>query len=409
VGCQPSGQETSPAPEELQVAGEGLTREGLSAIQEMLETAVADGRIPSAVASLHHDGARVWLGTAGEMGPGVAMREDAILPLASVGKMFTATAAMILHQRGVISLSDPVGDYIPEFFEVRVEVTDEAGESRLVPLQRPVTVYDLLTHSAGLTVTGDQFWEVWDEHAGVTTTAHFARALAGLPFFAHPGEEFRYGQTGASYEVLAAVIEIASEQTLEVFMNENIFEPLGLSDSYFFAPEEKSERVPAVYRMVDGVPQPNRAHGEVATRSTFFYGGGGVRSTADDVLHFARLFLEGGAVDGVRILEPETVEMMTRDQLGELAPERWLQRKPRLSLGLGAAVEYSEADAADAPSLYGWVGGGFAKLWVDRREGLIAFIAFPLTPPGDNELLDEFQERVYAALESPGAGTSRAP
>jgi CubicO group peptidase (beta-lactamase class C family) len=180
-------------------------------------------------------------------------------------------------------------------------------------------------------------------------------------------------------------------------MTENIFEPLGLDDSSFYLPAEKSDRLPAVYRRVDGELQLDRPRGEDFPRSTYFHGGGGVRSAPLDILRFARLFLEGGSVDGVRILKPETIQLMTSDHLGELAPEPW---KPRgLSWGLGAAVEQSaEQQAAGAPGKYGWVGGGFAKLWVDPEARLIAYVNFPLTPPGDNELLTEFEQRVYAAL-----------
>lgn len=396
--CQNGDPTPSAQPEEAaSVASRELSQEGLDAIQGMIDTAVEEGRIPAAIAMVALDGEVAWLGTAGEMEPGIPMRDDAILPLASVGKMFTATAAMILVERGVISLDDPVSQYIPEFADAKVEVTAEDGTTRLVAPETPITVYHLLTHTGGLKVTGDDFWAAWDTHVGNTTTTHFARALVEMPLQAQPGERFEYGQTGASYEVLGAVIEIASGQTLEEFMTENIFEPLDLDDSSFYLPEEKADRLPAVYRRVDGELQLDRPRGEDFSRSTFFHGGGGVRSAPLDILRFARLFLEGGSVDGVRILKPETIELMMSDHLGETAPEPW---KPRgLSWGFGAAVERSEEDkAAGTPGKYGWVGGGFAKLWVDPRERLIAYINFPLTPPGDNELLTEFDQRVYAAL-----------
>ena len=396
--CRNGDPTPSAQPEEVaSVASSGLSQEGLDAIQGMMDTAVEEGRIPAAIAMVALDGEVAWLGTAGEMEPGIPMRDDAILPLASVGKMFTATAAMILMERGVISLDDPVSQYIPEFADAKVEVTAEDGTTRLVAPEAPITVYHLLTHTGGLKVTGDDFWAAWDTHVANTTTTHFARALVEMPLQAQPGERFDYGQTGASYEVLGAVIEIASGQTLEEFMTENIFEPLDLDDSSFYLPEEKSDRLPAVYRRVDGELQLDRPQGEDFSRSTFFHGGGGVRSAPLDILRFARLFLEGGSVDGVRILEPETIELMMSDRLGETAPEPWKLRGR--SWGFGAAVERSEEQkAAGTPGKYGWVGGGFAKLWVDPQERLIAYINFPLTPPGDNELLAEFDERVYAAF-----------
>ena len=371
--------------------------EGIEAIQGMMEQAVADRRITAAIAMLARGSEMVWLGTAGEMAPGTPMRSDAILPLASVGKMYTATAAMILYERSVIALDDPVSKYIPEFADVRIQVTDKAGQTQLVGPHQPITVFHLLTHTGGLTVDGDEFWAAWDAHVGKTTTTHFARDLAALPLQSQPGERFEYGQTGASYEVLGAVIEISSGQTLEQFMLENIFEPLDLDDSFFYLPAEKSERLPEVYRMVDDELQLDRAHGEDFSRSTFFHGGGGVRSAPADIQKFGRLFLQGGSVDGVRILKEETIAMMMSDQLGDKAPQRW---KPRgLSWGFGAAVEYAPEDVeAGVPGQYGWVGGGFAKLWIDPKEGLIAYINFPLTPPGDNKLLIEFEEQVYAAL-----------
>lgn len=378
-------------------ADDGFSTEGIEAIQDMMEQAVADRRITAAVAMLARDSKMVWLGTAGEMTPGVPMRSDAILPLASVGKMFTATAAMILYERGVIALDDPVSKYIPEFADVRIEVTNEAGQAKLVPPDRPITVFNLLTHTGGLTIDGDEFWAAWEANTGKTTTSHLARELAALPLQSQPGEHFEYGPTGASYEVLGAVIEISSGQTLEQFMLENIFAPLGLEDSYFYLPSEKSERSPEFYRVADGKLQLDRAYGEDFTRSTYFHGGGGVRSDAADIQKFARLFLNGGSVDGLLILKPETVALMMSDQLGDRAPERW---KPKgLSWGFGAAVRHSPGDIEAVTGQYGWVGGGFAKLWIDPKEKLIAYINFPLAPPGDNELLNEFEQRVYAAIE----------
>ena len=378
-------------------ADDGFTPEGLNAIGDMMEQAVADRRTTAVIAMLARDSEIVWLETAGEMTPGTPMRSDAILPLASVGKMFTATAAMILYDRGVIALDDPVSNYIPEFADVKVQITDETGQTKLVAPDQPITIYHLLTHTGGLTVDGNEFWAAWDEHVGKTTTTHLARELAAMPLQSQPGDYFNYGQTGASYEVLAAVIEISSGQTLEQFMVENIFAPLDLEDSFFYVPAEKSDRLPAVYRMVDGELRLDRAHGEDYSRSTFFHGGGGVRSAPEDILKFGRLFLDGGSVDGVRILKAETVTLMMSDQLGHKAPEHW---KPMgLSWGFGAAVEYSREDIeAGVPEKYGWVGGGFAKLWIDPKERLIAYIGFPLAPPGDNGLLDEFEKRVDTAM-----------
>lgn len=364
------GAETPPPGEPL------FTEAGLAAIHDFMQAAVRDGRAPAATVLLARDDEILWLETAGEMGPGLPMRDDAILQLASIGKIYTATAAMILVERGRIALDDPVSKYIPEFSKV------SPGS--------PITVFHLLTHTSGLTVDGDAFWAAWDANTEKTDTTAMARTLAALPLVAPPGEVFNYGPTGASYEVLGAVIEIASGQTLEAFMVENIFRPLGLDDTYFYIPPDKTARRPAIYRVVDGALRDHRAYGEPDVRSRYFYGGGGVQSTPRDVLKFARLFLHEGEVDGVRILKPETVRQMMSDQLGKLA-------SPRFTWGFGGAIQ----PLPGGGSVYGWTGGGFSVLWVDPALDLVAYFTMPLSPPGDNDLLADFRRLVYQARGSP--------
>lgn len=356
--------------------------DGLAAVQNLVDESVRSGRIPSAIAMLAHDGRIAWLHAAGEMGPDVPMRDDAIIPLASVGKMHTAVAAMILVEDEVLSLDDPVGKFIPEFTRLSPEV--------------PITVRHLLTHTAGLTVSGDDFWKVWNTHSGRTTATEFSRALAALPLQSRPGDKFDYGQTGASYEVLGAVIEIASGQTLEAFMTERLFEPLGLRDTHFYLPVEKRARLPAFFRHADGALKPDRAMGEEFPRGDYFHGGGGVQSSPQDIARFSRLFLEGGAVDGVRILAPATVALMMSDQIGALTPF-----PGGLSWGFGAAVR-TEPDGT--VTQYGWSGGGYATLIIDPVERTTAYFAFPIRPPGDNALLTEFRRLVREAKAPAAAG-----
>jgi CubicO group peptidase (beta-lactamase class C family) len=367
--------------------------EGLVEIQNRMEAAIRDGRIPSGIAMLACGNEIVWLATAGDMGPGTPMRDDVIIPLASAGKMYTAVAAMILCEQGVISLHDPVSKYIPEFSNVVIEVAHPSGNTDLVAPRIPITIYHLLTHTGGLQVSGDSFWAAWKAHSERTTTTDLARALAKLPLRSQPGEKFEYGAAGASYEVIGAVIEISTNQTLEAFMMDQIFEPIGLNDTYFYLPAEKSDRMPAFYRNVDGMLQLERPFGVDFPRTTFFHGGGGVESSPQDILRFMQLFLNDGIVDGVRLLTTETVHLMMTDHLGEKSPF-----SSGLSWGFGAAVLVTEGGE---PMQYGWVGGGYTTIWVDLREKLVAYFAFPVMPPGDSGLLDEFRRLVYSALGTP--------
>ncbi|MBI1187578.1 MAG: serine hydrolase [Alphaproteobacteria bacterium] len=381
-GCQHAvlEQETAAPAETVP----GFTAEGVRDLRALMDEAVAAGRIPSAVAMLAQDGRIVWLETAGEMGPGTPMRRDVIMPLASVGKLYTAVAAMILLERGVIDLDDPVRTTIPAFGEVRIAGPD--GE--LQAPQTPITIRHLLTHTSGLQLNGDAYWALWATHAGRTTTLAFAQDLARLPMRAEPGTLFEYGGTGGAYEVLAAVIETASGHTLEAFMQANIFAPLDLRETHFYVPRIHTARVPAFHRRIDDALRIETRYGEDAARSTYFYGGGGLASSPRDIHRFAQLILNDGEVDGVRLLRPDTVRAMMQDQIGALSPFG-----PALSWGYGAAV-----GRGPAAGQFGWVGGGYATLWVDRNSGLIAYFAFPVSPPGDNVLLTEFRRSVYAAM-----------
>jgi CubicO group peptidase (beta-lactamase class C family) len=345
-----------------------ISESGLASLDEFVQATVRDGRTKAALAVLASGDRIVWHGSAGEMAPGVPMRDDAILPLASIGKLYTATAAMILVERGQMALDDPVARFIPEY--------EGSG----------ITVRHLLTHTAGLTVNGDAFWNAWNTHAGKTTTLEMAKALVALPRTSPPGERFDYGATGASYEVLAAVIEKASGETLEKFLTENLFERIGLSETFFYLPPGLADRLPATWRKGEGGLVLARARGEQPPRSDYFYGGGGVQASARDLVRFARLFLEGGAVDGVRVLRPESVRQMMSDQLGDKAP-------PSLSWGFGAAVMKGPSGET---AQFGWNGGGYATFWIDPSRAMIAYFAMPLTPPGDGALLQEFRRLVYA-------------
>jgi len=171
--------------------------------------------------------------------------------------------------------------------------------------------------------------------------------------------------------------------------------PLALKDTYFYLPTDKSDRLPAFYRRAGDTLELVRAHGVDVPRSTYFNGGGGVAASPSDILRFAQIFLHDGTVGGVRILRPETVRLMMSDQLGERAP----QDGSGLSWGIGAAVP--QGTGAASPQQYGWVGGNYAVLWVDRGAQLVAYVAFPLLPPGDGALLNDFRRLVQAAIPQP--------
>jgi CubicO group peptidase (beta-lactamase class C family) len=360
----------------------------------MLESAVDARNIGSAVALIARDDDIVYLEAVGEAAPGVPMFEDAIMRLASVGKAFTAVAAMILYERGVLELDDPVSKFIPAFAEAKVAVDGSDGGSALVDPARPTTVRDLLTHTGGLSVASDEFEEAW-QATEATTTRDLAERIARTPMPAHPGETYEYGYYGSHYEVLAAVIEAASGQTLEAFLNENVFGPLGMNDSYFWVPEAKVDRLTAIYKLRGEPLSIDRARGDETERTTFFSGGGGVRSTVRDVFRFGQMILNGGALEGVRILSPKTVDLMSTDHVGDLMT--W--GGGEYGWGFGFAVRRRVRDyGIGSVGTLGWTGGSGAQWWVDPEEGLVAVLVTPFAPPPYWPVHERFERMMYAAV-----------
>lgn len=374
----------------------GMSTVRLDRIGEMMRAEVAAGHVGSAVGLVARDGRIVFLEAVGEAASDVPMFEDAIMRLASVGKGFTAVAALILYERDVLGLDDPVAGYIPAYADVQVaQDGDGGGEPELVEPKRPVTVRDLLTHTGGLTMTGEAFEEAWSATQGKTTSRDLAERIARIPLHAHPGEAYQYGSYGSSYEVLAAVIEAASGQTLEAFLEENLFHPLGMDDSHFWVPEEKLDRLAAIYRMRDGELSVDRARGDETPRTTFVHGGGAVRATVRDVLRFGRMLLNGGELDGVRILSAKTVALMTTDHVGDLLP--WGEGE--FGWGFGVAVRRRVRDyGIGTAGTFGWNGGSGAEYWVDPVEGIVAVLVAPYAPPAHWEINLKFERLMYAAV-----------
>jgi CubicO group peptidase (beta-lactamase class C family) len=384
----------------------GFSPERLERLHAMLEAEVTAGHLGSGVGLVARDGLIVYLGAVGEAAPGVPMFTDAIVRLASVGKGFTAVAALILYERGELDLDDRIADYIPTFSKARVAVTDADGATKFIAPERPLTIRHLLTHTGGLDLSSEAFERAWMATEAKTTTRDLAERIARLPMPAHPGTAFEYGSYGSSYEVLAAVIEQVSGRTLEEFFDENLFRPLGMTDSHFWVPESKLERLATIYRTRNGQLTVERPRGEETPRTTFMSGGGGVRSTVRDMYRFGQMLLNGGELDGVRILSPKTVSLMTTDHVAELQP--WGQTE--YGWGFGAAVRNRvRDDGIGSAGTFGWNGGSGAIYWVDPLEGIVAVLVTPVGPPPRWDIFDKFERLMYAAIVESRAFEMRAP
>lgn len=347
---------------------------------------------------------------------GEPMREDAIFRMASMTKAFTAVAALILVDEGSLSLDDEIADYLPEWAnpEVLVEVDPVDPLSYTsTPAENAITVRHLLNHTAGLSYRwhGDDLTPLY-QAAGITdgfehsemTVAEQSAALAGLPLAAEPGEAH---EVSLSQDVLGRLIEVVAGQPLDEFMSERIFQPLGMTDTHFWVPESKVTRIPTLHRpspeggleRVDSTGE-NIVLGPMAYAPDYHYagtmsylsGGAGIACTAEDFLRFLRMLHHGGELDGVRILQPESVAAMTQNQIGEFDNTFG-------KYGYGVAIQDDLAAEATSGRVgsYFWGGFFYTRFWVDPQEELIGLILAQQWDP-TNTRIGEVRTAVYSAI-----------
>ncbi len=338
----------------------------------------------------------------------VPMRKDAIFRLASMSKAVTSVAAMMLVEEGKLRLGDPVSKFLPAFKQTSVAVAGTGTRVGVVPAKREVTVRDLLTHTAGISYGSGPASEQW-KAAGMygwyladrkEPIAPLMERLASLPFDAQPGEKFVYGY---NTDILGAVIEKASGMPLDEFFRTRIFVPLKMNDSSFFLPPEKRDRLAVVYSAgPDGkivrAPEPGTGQGEfVEGPRTCFGGGAGLVASANDYARFLQMLLNGGELEGVRLLSPKTVELMTSNHVKRLYGD------DGIGFGLGFAVteQVGPAGRYDTVGSYSWGSAYYSTFWVDPKEQLVAVFMTQLIPAGALDLQDRFRTLVYQSIVGP--------
>jgi CubicO group peptidase (beta-lactamase class C family) len=394
----------------------GFSAERLARVDSTFDRMVASGELVGAVALVLRDGVPVYERAFGwaDREAGRRMGADAIFRIASQTKALTSVAIMILAEEGRLGINDPVARYIPAYGRTTVSVMTDSGRIT-VPALRPITLRDLLTHTAGISYgasgpLADAYaerglgpaagfgWYTADKDEPICETME---RLAGLPFAAHPGERYVYGY---ATDILGCVVERASGMPLDRFIESRITAPLGMRDTRFFLPPADTARLAAVYaRAADGslgrAPEGARGQGHYVTgprRS--FAGGAGLLSTARDYARFLQMLLARGELDGVRILAPKTVDMLVASQVGMLYSQ----------LGEGYSLAFRTIDRPGArgqpfsPGTFGW-GGAYGSYYdVDPAERLVlVFMTQEL--PNTGRVADRFPMLVYQALLETGA------
>ncbi len=406
----------------------GFSSSRLARIAAWQQTQVDAGALTGAVSAIARNGKVAWLRATGfrDRAKTVPLQPDAIFWIASMSKPVTSVAAMMLVDEGKLELSAPVYRYLPELKDMTVAVETKdpvTGKTALVrePQKRPMTVEDLLRHTSGLIYPDQDSTAVHKSYGSVdlflaryardSTLKEFVSDLAPLPLAHQPGEVFEYG---LGIDVLGRVIEVASGQPLDRFLDERLFKPLGMVDTGFWVPPDKLARL--IDPPVDVKVYPDR---DVTKPTTLFSGGGGLVSTAADYLRFCQMLLNGGELDGRRILSPATVRRMTTNSLpsdirfagnnssyvGPLGGSAW---------GLGFAIRSDPAWSAIPGSVgsFTWSGLWGTYFWVDPAEQMIAIQLIQVAPDKAGRFFGPFRNLTYGALRVPNedvAASAAAP
>jgi len=326
----------------------------------------------------------------------VPMQSDTIFVIASMTKPVTAVAVMMLYEEGKFLLDEPVAKYLPAFAEMRVQATEGGAQDETVPAKSAITIRQLLTHTSGL------FNFKGYAAAGISSQMNLEETvneIARVPLSHQPGGGWRYG---LSYDVLARLVEVWSGQSFDTFLSERIFKPLGMTDTDFYVPPDKTSRVAKVYRLnADNAVEPLPTQRPVPEHSpVYLSGGGGLYGTIGDFGRFAQMLLNGGELDGQRLLSPHTVDYMLTSQVpAEVMPPDGPNGRKGFGMGLGGYVLIDPAEEENLGIKGEYNGAGFAGTyyWIDRKNNL-AGLWFTQRSPQTQSELHRFKVLTYQAL-----------
>jgi CubicO group peptidase (beta-lactamase class C family) len=380
----------------------GLSRARLTRLTDALRAEIERGRVPGAVALVARRGRIAYFESLGVRDPasGAPMHKDTIFRIYSMTKPIVSVAAMMLWEEGRFLLNDALAKYLPDFGRMKVAVPRD-GNIELVPPEREITMQDLLRHTSGLTYEfrGNAPVQKMYMEAKIyrrnQTNADQAATLAQLPLMHQPGTRWEYSR---STDVLGRLVEVLSGMTLGEFLATRILKPLGMTDTAFFVPAEHHGRLAEAFPRDPETDAPVQLV-EVKDKPRFESGGGGMVSTALDYARFLQMLLNGGRLDGVRLLSRKTLEYMTADHLGPVtgAPDLLI---PGYGFGLGFAVRL-QAGIAQVPGSIGqyfWGGLAGTTFWVDPKEDFFALML--IQAPGQREYYRVlFRDMVYAAFD----------
>jgi CubicO group peptidase (beta-lactamase class C family) len=391
----------------------GFSSERLQRINETVQRYIDSGQITGAVTVVSRKGRVAHFEAQGlmDLESKTPMRRDAIFRMASMSKPVTGVAILMLMEDGKVRLTDPVSRFIPEFKNTQVAMLKAPSgpamppapgqppappEIYTVPAEREITVRDLMTHTSGLESGGAGTREGarLSPRSTSSNLAAYVPTLGVVPLDFQPGTQWRYSAL-AGIETLGRIVEVASGQTFDQFLKTRLFDPLGMKDTAFFPTGDRTSRVVTLYERKDGKLSRTETPSWLATK-TLFSGGGGLWSTAEDYMAFAQMLVNGGILNGKRLLSPRTVDLMASNHVGDLY-SGVNQRVKGMGFGLTVDVVLDNVAANRRESIgsFGWDGAFGTHFWVDRKEQLVGLLMIQ-EPVG--QLSRDFENAVMQAI-----------
>ncbi|MBC6439163.1 MAG: beta-lactamase family protein [Rhodospirillales bacterium] len=395
----------------------GMASARLDRIRPWMQGYVDAGKLPWAAAAIIRHGQVVWRDQVGlaDVAAGRAITPDAICRIYSMSKPITAVAALQLYEQGLYQLDDPIGAYIPELAEMEVRIAEDENGMKTEPANRPITIRDLFCHTSGFTYgfsCGGQLEQAYDDNnlhfrCGDGTLADVVGRLASIPLDHHPGARWTYG---VSTDVLGRLVEVLSGERFDRYLSRHIFEPLGMSDTFFQLPADRLARfVPCYAHTADDgmVLSDGTADSPYVSDVICFSGGVGLLSTMDDYLRFADMLRGGGESNGERLLGRRTVQYMATNHMPDdgdlttMGQDRFSETSyAGIGFGLGVSVVIDPAACNTMQSVgeFAWGGMASTAFWIDPMEDLAAVFMTQLIPSGCYPIRRAFRVLVNQAL-----------
>jgi CubicO group peptidase (beta-lactamase class C family) len=390
----------------------GLSPERLTRIRPAMERDIAEGEMAGAIGLIARHGKIAYFETYGmaDREADKPMTKDAIFRMYSMTKAVVAVSVMTLYEEGRFSLHDPISKFLPEFAHVKVAVekTDPATGKRsysTVPAERDITILDLMRHTSGLNYAGPRGEDGELIYKKVLGDMHyplseFVRRLASAPLVHQPGTVWDYSY---SIDVLARLIEVVSGKSIDEYFSERVFQPLHMVDTGYYVPEAKWNRLVVLYTPhPGGTAQRSNSPAQESyqKKPALMMGGSGLVSTASDYARFVQMLLNGGELDGVRILSPKTVDLMRSNLLGDLPSVNNVNGRVGYGFGLTFAVNLGidKTGAIGSKGEYNWGGAAGTAFWIDPKEDMIGVFMVQVMP--QRTVKDQFKQLAYQAIVS---------